>query len=254
MIDCYFFIVVSRLVGSNACSMPGVGAGMNMGLGSYNFDQSRYGMPSLWGQRRKRRILFSQAQIYELERRYKQQKYLSAPEREHLAQMIGLTPTQIKIWFQNHRYKTKKAQKDKDGKDKDDAPESPDSAKAELKTERTISGSESPDDVKTSPLMQSPGQIHAQPTSVAAAAAAAAVHRHDSLAGLSVDDISNHLPVAASAHMPISASDNMSSLSHLHTGLASLPGAHAVTSSLAAYGQASAADLSRSCLYNGRTW
>merc|ERR1712226_957207 len=65
-------------------------------------------------QRRKRRILFTQAQIYELERRFKQQKYLSAPEREHLASMIGLTPTQVKIWFQNHRYKTKKSNKDKE--------------------------------------------------------------------------------------------------------------------------------------------
>lgn len=64
--------------------------------------------------RRKRRILFSQAQVYELERRFKQQKYLSAPEREHLASMIGLSPTQVKIWFQNHRYKTKRAQKDKE--------------------------------------------------------------------------------------------------------------------------------------------
>ena len=62
--------------------------------------------------RRKRRILFSQAQIYELERRFRQQKYLSAPEREHLAGFIGLTPTQVKIWFQNHRYKTKKSRKE----------------------------------------------------------------------------------------------------------------------------------------------
>lgn len=62
--------------------------------------------------KRKRRILFSQAQIYELERRFRQQKYLSAPEREHLANFIGLTPTQVKIWFQNHRYKTKKSRKE----------------------------------------------------------------------------------------------------------------------------------------------
>ena len=62
--------------------------------------------------KRKRRILFSQAQIYELERRFRQQKYLSAPEREHLATFIGLTPTQVKIWFQNHRYKTKKSRKE----------------------------------------------------------------------------------------------------------------------------------------------
>jgi hypothetical protein len=48
-----------------------------------------------FGQRRRRRILFTQAQIYELERRFKQQRYLSAPEREHLATVIGLTPTQV---------------------------------------------------------------------------------------------------------------------------------------------------------------
>uniref|UniRef100_A0A670KE84 Homeobox domain-containing protein n=1 Tax=Podarcis muralis TaxID=64176 RepID=A0A670KE84_PODMU len=53
--------------------------------------------------RRKRRVLFSQAQ----------QKYLSAPEREHLASLIHLTPTQVKIWFQNHRYKMKRQAKDK---------------------------------------------------------------------------------------------------------------------------------------------
>lgn len=33
--------------------------------------------------------------VYELERRFKQQKYLSAPEREHLASLIHLTPTQV---------------------------------------------------------------------------------------------------------------------------------------------------------------
>ena len=59
--------------------------------------------------KKKRRVLFSKAQTYELERRFRQQRYLSAPEREHLASVLNLTPQQIKIWFQNHRYKTKKA-------------------------------------------------------------------------------------------------------------------------------------------------
>uniref|UniRef100_A0A1S4H646 Homeobox domain-containing protein n=1 Tax=Anopheles gambiae TaxID=7165 RepID=A0A1S4H646_ANOGA len=63
--------------------------------------------------KRKRRILFSKSQTFELERRFKQARYLSAPEREHLASMINLTPTQVKIWFQNHRYKTKRAQTEK---------------------------------------------------------------------------------------------------------------------------------------------
>lgn len=58
--------------------------------------------------KRKPRVLFSQAQVYELERRFKQQKYLSAPEREQMAQVLKLTPTQVKIWFQNRRYKCKR--------------------------------------------------------------------------------------------------------------------------------------------------
>ncbi|NXK77164.1 NKX22 protein, partial [Amazona guildingii] len=63
--------------------------------------------------KRKRRVLFSKAQTYELERRFRQQRYLSAPEREHLASLIRLTPTQVKIWFQNHRYKMKRARAEK---------------------------------------------------------------------------------------------------------------------------------------------
>ena len=76
-------------------------------------------------QHRKRRILFTQAQVFELERRFKLQRYLTAPEREHLAQLIGLSPTQIKIWFQNHRYKTKKSREvsPKDERQQSDADE-----------------------------------------------------------------------------------------------------------------------------------
>uniref|UniRef100_A0A8D1B6N2 Homeobox domain-containing protein n=1 Tax=Sus scrofa TaxID=9823 RepID=A0A8D1B6N2_PIG len=59
--------------------------------------------------RKKRRVLFSKAQTLELERRFRQQRYLSAPEREQLARLLRLTPTQVKIWFQNHRYKLKRA-------------------------------------------------------------------------------------------------------------------------------------------------
>ncbi len=99
--------IVSRLMTQGSCSMPAMGQGMNMGF----MDQNRASMG--FGQRRKRRVLFTQAQVYELERRFKQQKYLSAPEREALANCINLTPTQVKIWFQNHRYKTKRSEKDK---------------------------------------------------------------------------------------------------------------------------------------------
>ncbi|XP_058803793.1 homeobox protein Nkx-2.5-like [Phymastichus coffea] len=59
--------------------------------------------------KRKPRVLFSQTQVYELEQRFKQQRYLSAPERELLAQALKLSSTQVKIWFQNRRYKSKRA-------------------------------------------------------------------------------------------------------------------------------------------------
>lgn len=64
-------------------------------------------------QRRKPRVLFSQTQVFELERRFKQQRYLSAPERDHLAGVLKLTSTQVKIWFQNRRYKCKRQRQDK---------------------------------------------------------------------------------------------------------------------------------------------
>ena len=60
--------------------------------------------------KRRPRALFSHAQVYELERRFAVQKYLTAHEREQLASMLHLTETQVKIWFQNRRYKSKRQQ------------------------------------------------------------------------------------------------------------------------------------------------
>ncbi|XP_049278595.1 protein zerknuellt [Anopheles funestus] len=61
--------------------------------------------------RKKRsRAAFSHAQVFELERRFAQQRYLSGPERSELAKNLRLTETQVKIWFQNRRYKTKRKQ------------------------------------------------------------------------------------------------------------------------------------------------
>lgn len=78
-----------------------------------NERDSASGQETISHKKRKRRVLFTKAQTFELERRFRQQRYLSAPEREHLASLIRLTPTQVKIWFQNHRYKTKRAQNEK---------------------------------------------------------------------------------------------------------------------------------------------
>ncbi|NXT21035.1 NKX32 protein, partial [Syrrhaptes paradoxus] len=61
--------------------------------------------------RKKRsRAAFSHAQVFELERRFNHQRYLSGPERADLAASLKLTETQVKIWLQNRRYKTKRRQ------------------------------------------------------------------------------------------------------------------------------------------------
>ncbi|XP_053680708.1 homeobox protein bagpipe [Anopheles nili] len=65
-------------------------------------------MPS--ARKKRSRAAFSHAQVFELERRFAQQRYLSGPERSELAKSLRLTETQVKIWFQNRRYKTKRKQ------------------------------------------------------------------------------------------------------------------------------------------------
>ncbi|XP_019964444.2 NK3 homeobox 3 [Paralichthys olivaceus] len=62
------------------------------------------------GTKKRSRAAFSHAQVYELERRFNAQRYLSGPERAELAVALKLTETQVKIWFQNRRYKTKRRQ------------------------------------------------------------------------------------------------------------------------------------------------
>merc|ERR1719225_271661 len=101
----------SSLMRGPTSSMGGMSSQMS-GLTGCSMDAKQHIQFPL-SQRRKRRVLFTQAQVYELERRFKQQKYLSAPEREHLASLIHLSPTQVKIWFQNHRYKHKRQAKEK---------------------------------------------------------------------------------------------------------------------------------------------
>ncbi|CAF2594069.1 unnamed protein product [Rotaria sp. Silwood2] len=71
--------------------------------------------PFAFAPKRKRRVLFTQQQVMELEKRFDKNRYLNAQDRDQLAHSLSLTSTQVKIWFQNHRYKTKKASKEKPG-------------------------------------------------------------------------------------------------------------------------------------------
>ncbi|KAM8939640.1 transcription factor LBX2 [Pelodytes ibericus] len=58
--------------------------------------------------RRKSRTAFTNHQIYELERRFLYQKYLSPADRDHIAQQLGLSNAQVITWFQNRRAKLKR--------------------------------------------------------------------------------------------------------------------------------------------------
>lgn len=57
---------------------------------------------------RKPRTIYSSYQLRLLNKRFERTQYLALPERAELAGELGLTQTQVKIWFQNKRSKFKK--------------------------------------------------------------------------------------------------------------------------------------------------
>ncbi|KAM8738462.1 transcription factor LBX1a [Acanthopagrus schlegelii] len=58
--------------------------------------------------RRKSRTAFTNQQIYELEKRFVYQKYLSPADRDQIAHQLSLTNAQVITWFQNRRAKLKR--------------------------------------------------------------------------------------------------------------------------------------------------
>ena len=60
---------------------------------------------------RRQRTTFSAEQTLQLEAEYQHVEYVARPRRCELAQSLGLTDTQVKIWFQNRRAKDKRIEK-----------------------------------------------------------------------------------------------------------------------------------------------
>lgn len=58
--------------------------------------------------RRKSRTAFTNKQIYELEKRFLYQKYLTPADRDEIAQTLSLSNAQVITWFQNRRAKLKR--------------------------------------------------------------------------------------------------------------------------------------------------
>ncbi|XP_070493382.1 homeobox protein Nkx-6.2 isoform X1 [Chironomus tepperi] len=62
------------------------------------------------GKKKHTRPTFSGQQIFALEKTFEQTKYLAGPERAKLAYALGMTESQVKVWFQNRRTKFRKRQ------------------------------------------------------------------------------------------------------------------------------------------------
>lgn len=58
--------------------------------------------------RRNSRPTFSGRQVFLLEKTFQQTKYLAGPERTRLAYSLGMSESQVKVWFQNRRTKWRK--------------------------------------------------------------------------------------------------------------------------------------------------
>ncbi|CAF0743577.1 unnamed protein product, partial [Didymodactylos carnosus] len=58
--------------------------------------------------RKSSRPTFTGHQIFALEKMFEQTKYLAGPERARLAYSLGMSESQVKVWFQNRRTKWRK--------------------------------------------------------------------------------------------------------------------------------------------------
>ena len=66
-------------------------------------------------QNKRIRTIFTQEQLDKLEVEFHRQQYMVGSERTYLAEKLGLSESQVKIWFQNRRIKWRKSQQSSNG-------------------------------------------------------------------------------------------------------------------------------------------
>ncbi|XP_041088390.1 homeobox protein Nkx-3.1-like [Polyodon spathula] len=104
----------SKVIKTDSEEMTVTAAGASPPLEGKEWNRSSFpstpdqGSQGVSAKQKRSRAAFTHLQVLELENKFSHQKYLSAPERAHLAHSLKLTETQVKIWFQNRRYKTKR--------------------------------------------------------------------------------------------------------------------------------------------------
>jgi len=76
------------------------------------FSQGRHipNFMSLGSKRKGGQIRFSNSQTAQLEKAFRDHKYLNASDRKKLANSLHLSDRQVKTWFQNRRAKLRKSQ------------------------------------------------------------------------------------------------------------------------------------------------
>ena len=62
------------------------------------------------------RTAFSPNQLLKLEKAFENNHYVVGAERKQLAQSLGLSETQVKVWFQNRRTKHKRTEQEEEAK------------------------------------------------------------------------------------------------------------------------------------------
>ncbi|CAH1783478.1 unnamed protein product [Owenia fusiformis] len=99
---------IADLPGRSPVYWPGVIQGAPFGRSSNEFGQQGGTIVDKDGKRKHTRPTFSGQQIFALEKTFEQTKYLAGPERARLAYALGMSESQVKVWFQNRRTKWRK--------------------------------------------------------------------------------------------------------------------------------------------------